>query len=226
MQRILMGLSVLGLLLGVLVVVLFVNYARYQPLPAPENLPDVAVVEVDADAIAERLSAALQFRTISSIDYASVDYAPYDAFLAWLEETYPAVHATMEREFVNRTPIYRWPGRDSGLEPVMFTAHYDVVPVPEETLANWDVDPWAGVIKDGFIWGRGALDDKQSLIGLLEAAEAAIAAGFTPERDIYFIFGEDEEVGGRLGAQAATALLQERGVSFAWMLDEGSMIFD
>ncbi|MEM1233714.1 MAG: M20 family peptidase [Pseudomonadota bacterium] len=226
MQRFLMGLGVLGVLFVTLIVVLFVNYFTYRLPPAPEGLPEVPVAEVDADAIAARLSAALQFRTISNGDYASVDYAPYDAFLAWVTDTYPRVHATLEREFINRTPIYRWPGTDPSLPPVLFTGHYDVVPVPAETLPNWDVDPWAGQIRDGFIWGRGALDDKQSVIGLLEAAEAMIADGVQPSRDIWFIFGEDEEVGGQRGAVAATELLQSRGQSFTWMLDEGSMIFD
>ncbi|MEO1796874.1 MAG: M20 family peptidase, partial [Pseudomonadota bacterium] len=191
-----------------------------------EGLPEVTVAEVDADAIATRLSEALQFKTISNADYTAVDYAPYDAFLAWLEVTYPGVHATMEREFINRSPIYRWPGADPALPPVLFTAHYDVVPVPDAALPNWEADPWAGEIKDGYIWGRGALDDKQSVIGLLEAAEAMIAAGGTPARDIWFVFGEDEEVGGALGAVAVTDALEARGQRFAWMLDEGSMIFD
>ncbi|MEM1375060.1 MAG: M20/M25/M40 family metallo-hydrolase [Pseudomonadota bacterium] len=226
MQRFLMGLGVLGLLLVTLVIVLFVNYATYRLPPAPDSLPDVAVADVDADAIAARMGAALRFKTVSNSDYTAVDYAPYDAFLSWVTETYPGVHATMDREFINRTPIYRWPGADPDLPPVLFTGHYDVVPVPDETLANWDVDPWAGEIRDGFVWGRGALDDKQSVIGLLEAAEAMIADGVQPSRDIWFIFGEDEEVGGQLGAVAATELLQSRGQRFAWMLDEGSMIFD
>ncbi|MEM6276227.1 MAG: M20/M25/M40 family metallo-hydrolase [Pseudomonadota bacterium] len=226
MQRFLMGLGVLGVLLVTLIAVLFINYVTYRLPTAPESLPEVALVDVDADAVAARLSAALQFRTISDSDYSAVEYAEYDAFLEWLTRTYPAVHASMEREFINRTPIYRWPGVDPSLPPVLFTGHYDVVPVPAETLPNWDVDPWAGEIRDGFIWGRGALDDKQSVIGLLEAAEAMIADGVQPSRDIWFIFGEDEEVGGQRGAVAATELLQSRGQRFAWMLDEGSMIFD
>jgi len=226
MRRILMGLSVIGVLALALLATLFINYARYQLPAAPEGLPQIAVTDVDADALALRLSEALQFPTISSHDYAKVDYAPYDAFLAWLEASYPGVHGTMERDLVNRTPIYRWPGRDGDAAPVLFTAHYDVVPVSEDTLPNWQVPPFDGVIADGFIWGRGALDDKQSLVALMEAAEAMIAAGVQPSRDVWFIFGEDEEVGGRLGARAATAHLQAQGVRFAWMLDEGSMIFD
>ncbi|MEL7300152.1 MAG: M20/M25/M40 family metallo-hydrolase [Pseudomonadota bacterium] len=226
MRRILMGLGVIGVLIVTLVVVMGVNTLLYRLPPAPEGLPEVAVAEVDADAIAGRLSEALRFRTVSRPDYSAVDYAPYDAFLAWLPEAYPGVHGAMELEFVNRTPIYRWPGADACLPPVLFTGHYDVVPVPPETLANWDVDPWAGEIRDGFVWGRGALDDKQSVIALLEAAEAMIASGARPARDVWFIFGEDEEVGGRLGAAAATEMLAARGVRFAWMLDEGSFIFD
>ena len=226
MRRFLMGLGALGVLAVVLVIVLFVNYALYRPAQAAGELPEVEVVPVDADALAARLSEALQFKTISYVDRSRVDVATYEAYLAWMAESFPGVHATMELEFINMTPVYRWPGKDASLAPVLFTAHYDVVPVPDEALPNWEVDPWAGTIRDGFIWGRGALDDKQSVVGLMEAAEAIIADGGQPERDIWFVFGQDEEVGGELGAVAVTAALQERGVRFEWMLDEGSMVFD
>ncbi|MEL6913321.1 MAG: M20/M25/M40 family metallo-hydrolase [Pseudomonadota bacterium] len=226
MRRILMGLSVLGVLLVALLAVIGINTALYRLPPAPEGLPEVTVAQVDADAVAARLAEALAIPTISYPDRALFDYPEFDRFLDWMVETYPGVHATMERELINRSPLYRWPGTDPTRAPVLFIGHYDVVPVPDATLDNWEVSPFAGVIRDGYVWGRGALDDKGSVIGLLEAAEAAIAAGFQPARDVYFAFGEDEEVGGELGAVATRAVLDARGLDFAWMLDEGSMVFD
>ncbi|MGJ8687819.1 MAG: M20/M25/M40 family metallo-hydrolase, partial [Spongiibacteraceae bacterium] len=88
---------------------------------------------------------------------------------------------------------------------------------------GWSYPPYAGTIADGYIWGRGAIDDKASVIGILEAVNRALTKNFTPERTIYLAFGDDEEVGGT-GAMAVAALLKERGESLAFLLDEGGII--
>ena len=89
-------------------------------------------------------------------------------------------------------------------------AHQDVVPVNPGTEGDWDAPPFAGEIIDGILVGRGALDDKASLITLMEAAEGLAQSGFAPKRTVYFLFGHDEEVAG-VGAKSAFALLEERG---------------
>tara|TARA_B110000093_G_C12890991_1_gene376072 strand:- start:233 stop:1168 length:936 start_codon:yes stop_codon:yes gene_type:complete len=126
---------------------------------------------------------------------------------------------------LNQTMLYKWQGSDDRLKPILVTGHYDVVPVIPGTEKRWEHPPYAGNIVDGVVWGRGALDDKSGVVGILEATKFLINKGFKPTRTIYLSFGHDEEIGGRQGAGAVTAHLKARGVQLAWSLDEGSFLF-
>ena len=108
----------------------------------------------------------------------------------------------------------------------MLMAHQDVVPIAPGTEKNWQAEPYAGTIKDGFIWGRGAWDDKSNLIAQMEAVEMLLTAGFKPKRTVYLAFGADEEVGGLRGAKQIAALLAQRQVRLDFVLDEGLLITD
>jgi carboxypeptidase PM20D1 len=79
-------------------------------------------------------------------------------------------------------------------------------------------------VADGYVWGRGALDDKASVLAILEAVEALLGEGFVPARTILLAFGHDEEISGLEGARRLAALLAERGAGVAWVLDEGGTI--
>ncbi len=74
--------------------------------------------------------------------------------------------------------LYTWEGTDPSLEPVMLMAHQDVVSADPATLAQWTHPPFDGAIVDGFIWGRGTLDIKNQLIGIMEGAEVLLSQGF------------------------------------------------
>ena len=137
------------------------------------------------------------------------------------------VHEELELEKVNgHALVYKWNGTDSTKLPIGLTSHYDVVPVLGGTEENWEQDPFSGKIADGKIWGRGTLDDKIGVIGILEAAEHLLKEGFLPERDIYLMFGHDEEIGGDEGASKIVNTLNERGLKFAFVLDEGGAIVE
>ena len=115
--------------------------------------------------------------------------------------------------------LLKWPGH-SAERPSVLMAHYDVVPADP---AEWDEPPFEGVVKGGELWGRGTLDTKGTLMGVMEAAESLIARGFTPQNDVYFAFGGDEEVMGG-DAPAIVQELERRGVRPAFVLDEGGAI--
>jgi len=119
----------------------------------------------------------------------------------------------------------KWPGLNSELKPILLTAHYDVVPVIPGSEKLWSYPPYDGVIKDGFVWGRGALDDKSAVITLLEATSLLLKQEFQPERSVYFSFGHDEELGGANGAGSVVAYAQANDLQFLWSLDEGSFLF-
>ena len=182
-------------------------------------------IKIDVDRAAGRLSGAVQIPTITASDPEKADRAPFEQFIHYLEEAYPSAHAVMEREIVNGySLLYRWKGREEGLKPVLFMAHIDVVPVEEGTEQDWHYPPFSGALADGFVWGRGTMDIKNQLISVLEAVEYLLAEGFTPARDFYLAFGHDEEMRGEEGAVKLSALLQSRGISFEYVLDEGGAV--
>ena len=117
--------------------------------------------------------------------------------------------------------LFRWPGSDPGLAPILLMGHLDVVPVEPGTEARWTHPPFSGAVDGAFVWGRGALDDKVSVLGLAEATELLLREGFAPRRTVYLAFGHDEEIGGNHGAAAIARTLGERGVRLAFTLDEG-----
>ncbi len=184
-------------------------------------------IKVDIDAAAKRLSRAVQFPTISNQDRDDFDAKAFSDYHHFLVEAYPLVHKTMKREVLGDprpySLLYTWEGKDPSLPPALFYAHMDVVPVPADSRDQWKQDPFGGAIADGYIWGRGVLDDKNQIHGLLEAAEMKIKEGWQPSRTIYFVFGQDEEVGGPEGARYIADVLENRGIKrFAYVMDESA----
>jgi carboxypeptidase PM20D1 len=191
------------------------------------EVPPAETLEVDEQAAAARFAETLKFRTISYQDPRDFDGAPFRGLHAYLERTYPRVHRTLDREVVaDYSLLYRWQGGDRSLEPILLMSHLDVVPVEPDTEESWTHPPFGGVVADGYVWGRGALDNKASTTAPLEAIEALLAGGFAPRRTIYLAFGHDEEIGGGQGAVAIVALLEERGVRLAYTVDEGMAIVE
>jgi len=174
-----------------------------------------------------RLAEAVRFRTVSPQQPSDFDPEPFLAFHAFLAEQFPETHRVLQRETVSEySLLYTWPGSDPSLPPVLLAAHQDVVPVIPGSLERWTQPPFGGVVADGAIWGRGTLDDKVGVMGILEAVESLARAGFAPRRTLYLAFGHDEEIGGDAGAGAITDLLASRGVELWFTLDEGMAIVE
>jgi len=216
-KRLLLGLlGLVALLAAVLVVNTLRQGSRQVVVPALQALA------VDKAAVAESMAMAVRAKTVSGLlDPAGVALE-FDALHAHLRKRYPLVHATMEREVVGaHSLLYTWRGSDAQAKPILLLAHQDVVPVAPGTESLWKKPPFAGVVEEGLVWGRGTLDNKSNLITQMEAAEMLLKAGFKPRRTVYLAFGHDEEVGGRLGAVPTVALLKQRGVKLEYVLDEG-----
>ena len=219
MRKFLLGLSGLILLLVAIVT------TRTLMLPSPgESAASLRGFNVyDSDAIAARLAGAIKIETVSFDTQTAPDAAAFEAFAAFLANTYPSAHAALERETVGgHSLLYKWPGADAAAKPIGFIAHIDVVPVEPGTESAWSHGAFSGAVADGAVWGRGAMDNKGQLIAMMEAVERLAADGFKPSRDIYLMFGHDEELGGFSGAGEIAKLLRARGVHFEWTLDEGS----
>lgn len=226
MRTVLIALVVAAAALAAVLVGRTLMVAPYQPPPA-DAAPSSAF---DADAIANHLAETVRIRTISWQDGAPAEdiaasHAAFAALRDWIATTYPNVAKTMTREIVaEHSLLFTWTGSDPTLKPALLMAHSDVVPVVPGSEDKWTHPPFAGVVKDGHIWGRGTMDVKSGIVGMLEAAEHLIAKGHTPKRTIMFAFGHDEEIGGREGNATIAALLAERKVELEFVNDEGGMI--
>ncbi len=192
------------------------------------QMKDVSVVEVplDTDAAARRLSKAITFPTVSNQDRSDFDEKAFKDFHQYLADTYPLVHSTLKREVLGEprkfSLLYTWSGKNPSLPPIVLMGHQDVVPVVPGTEGQWEHGPFSGDIADGYIWGRGSLDDKIMILAILEAIEMHLKNGFQPTRTIYLAFGQDEEVGGPEGVKQIVQVLKSRGVNeIALVLDEG-----
>jgi len=185
---------------------------------------------VDAQKVSHDLSGAISFRTISwgEDGTGAQRQATQDAFVAfhaYLEKTFPQVYAKLDDETVGANNLlFVWKGSDPALKPILLLGHQDVVPVEEGTENKWTRPPFSGDIFDGFIWGRGTLDDKMTVVGVLEAVDLLLSKGFQPKRTIILAFGQDEEVGGLEGAQKMAELLKSRGVQADFVTDEGGFL--
>ena len=161
----------------------------------PSALGALPPVSVDVrEGAVERFAGSLRYPTISHGDAALFDSTAFRGFRDYLAATFPLVHQSLSLELVGgHTLLYSWAGEDPRLDPVILMAHYDVVPIEPGTWDDWTHPPFSGLVVQDEVWGRGAMDDKASLMGILEGAETLLEEGFRPRRSLLFSFGHDEE---------------------------------
>ena len=212
----------------VLVLLIIVAIALMRAAQFPINIEEpteMALPKVDGEQVAKHLGLAIQHKTISDPDPSKTDPQPFIGLHNLLHTLYPAVFEHLHEELVNQHSILlTWKGNDPTLDPILFAAHLDVVPAEEGEDSPWTYPAFSGALAEGYVWGRGALDTKCTVIGILEAVNNLLREGFKPERTVYLAFGHDEEVSGTYGAKVIAKLLEERGIQLAFLLDEGGYI--
>jgi carboxypeptidase PM20D1 len=217
----------LALALGLLLLLLL-GVALVRTLTLPSRQLAVAAAEpvpVNLERVADALSAGITFATLSDAEGSARHAEAFAGFTALLEARYPRVHRALSREtLTGGSLLYTWTGRDAQAPPRLLAAHSDVVPIEPGTEAKWEQPPFSGARSGGYIWGRGAIDDKAALFAILEAVEALLETGFTPETSVLLAFGHDEEIGGEAGARAIATRLRERNVTLASVIDEGGVV--
>ncbi len=214
----------LGLLL-LLTAVLAVNTLRKGTLQV--QTPALIPVQIDKTAVAERLAQAVRLRTVSSRDDPKLNADQFQQLHALLQASFPLAHARLKREVVgNLGLLYTWEGSDPKAMPILIMAHQDVVPIAPGTESDWAVPPFSGLVKDGYVWGRGSWDDKGNLMSQMEAVESLLSSGYKPKCTVYLAFGADEEVSGLRGAAKIAALLKGRNVHLNFVIDEGLLVLD
>lgn len=182
-------------------------------------------VNINNQQSIENLSEAIKYKTISN-NSESIDAITFLSFHKFLRRTYPLVFSKLsEKIFSGYSLLLKWEtNNESPRNPILLMAHMDVVPADE--LEEWSYDPFSGIITNEAIWGRGTIDDKSSLISILECLEYLISSGFQPNKDIYISIGHDEENGGLNGNAIIAQTLKDEGIYFEMVLDEGSIISD
>lgn len=194
-------------------------------VPKQVEADPVTDIVIDVRAVADHLAQAIRYRTISSEDSGKMDPKAFRGLHDFLARAFPKTHQTLRKETVaGHSLLFTWPGREDSTKPVLFLAHLDVVPVETGTGDLWSHPPFSGDVAEGYIWGRGSMDDKVRAMAMLEAVEALLQQGHTPGRTMIFAFGHDEEVGGYKGAAKMAGLLRDRGLRFESVFDEGGAI--
>lgn len=212
----LLGLGLLILVAFILIRTITFNYETTE-------VAQVTPLEVSDEALV-RLQKAVQFKTVSYSYTAKPDSIEFTGLHNHLAAAFPLIRAQLERKVIGYSLLYKWQGSDDALKPVLLMSHLDVVPVDDGTLADWEAPPFSGEIKNGNIYGRGTMDDKVSVLAILEAVEASLKAGLKPKRTLYLAFGHDEEIGGDVGAASLSKYLQDQGVKLECVIDEGGYV--
>ncbi len=219
-----LGIGLLAVIAVVVIVLAFRAWNVGSPPTPPEAVDTGAAVDID-DALG-RLAAAIRLPTISPVE-SDADVTPFLQTHELLEEFFPRVHEIAERRLVSDLTLhFTIPGSDADAPHVVFLAHMDVVPVEEGTEDDWSHPPFGGAVADGFLWGRGTMDNKHNMMGIMEAAEAWFAQGGRPEHTLHFVFGHDEEIGGLQGARRVAQTMMEDEVDVVAVYDEGLLITD
>ena len=214
---------VLYILLGLLAVLLAVLLIRTLCFnPKPQGKISDEIITLDKEKVISNLQTLVRCKTISYNDRAMEDEGEFRKLIDSLPGLYPKVFETCSfLELPDRALLFRWPGK-SDKNPSVMMAHYDVVPVNED---SWDKPPFEGILEDGVLWGRGTLDTKVTFGGVLFAANHLISEGFRPENDMYFAFSGGEEVNG-LGAVNIVNYFKEHGIAPALVVDEGGAVVE
>ncbi|NXN86230.1 P20D1 hydrolase, partial [Bombycilla garrulus] len=173
----------------------------------------------------EVLRGAIKIPTVSRTSE-DLNTAAMAEFGRYIQKVFPAVFSSkfIHHETVGQySHLFRVEGSAPELLPYMLLAHMDVVPASPE---GWDFPPFSAAEHEGFIYGRGTLDNKNSAVGILQALEFLLRRNYRPRRSFYIGIGHDEEVSGLKGGRRIAALLEARGVKLSFLLDEGGAMLD
>ena len=203
-----------------LAAVIVIRALLFRPLPEAASAGQRPVL--DEEKIVSDMVEMVRCKTISDRDEIKIDKSEFEKFRGLLKERFPLIHKNCSLELIGKTGLlYQWKG-ESPSRPVVLMAHYDVVPADEK---SWEKPAFEGIIENGEIWGRGTLDTKSTLCGIMEAAEHLLKQGFVPKHDIYLSFSGEEEIDGDTCADTVTEL-DKRGIKPAMVLDEGGAIVE
>ncbi len=179
--------------------------------------------DLDAQALCERLAAELGIPTVDGPTAATTDWSAFDQLEAYFRECFPRLFEVAQVEKIDHSLMLHVPGADASLRPALLLGHMDVVPVVPGTEADWTHGAFSGHVDETYVWGRGALDMSDQVMGMLEAVEYVLAHDGLPPRPLIICMGQDEETL-QSGARRMGQLLLERGIRAEYAIDEGDYL--
>ncbi len=214
---------ILYIVLFVLLLLIAILLIRtFMFVPQKQDFKQIDIPDFDGDKAVESLQLMLKCKTISYNDTSLQDNAEFVKFQNLLLERYPNITKTCERKIFEENGIlYVWKGKSSE-NPTVLMSHYDVVPIEEK---SWSKPAFDAIIEDGVLWGRGTLDTKATLCGIMETTEQLIINGFVPQNDVYIAFGGDEEIAGE-SQPSIVKYMKENNIKPALVLDEGGAVVE
>ena len=186
-----------------------------------DTKPAISWTKEEEAKYAADLSEMVKIPTVSKKQ--EEEYPDFLRFQQKLQELFPRFFAASECHDVSGNILRRIPGTDPKRGALLLMGHQDVVPAAGQT--GWTVDPFSGEIRDGCVWGRGAMDCKSTVCCELEAIEALLREGFTFREDLWFFSARNEENSGG-GSDAAAAYLKKKGIRLNVVIDEGGAVVD
>jgi len=200
--------------------VVLIRTLQFKPAAIKPAKPDG--LKLSEEKIVADMAEMIRCKTVSYQDDSMTDMAEFAKFEALLQERFPLIHQAATFTKLGKTGLlYHIPGK-SKEKPSVMMAHYDVVPIEE---AGWEKPAFDGIIEDGFLWGRGTLDTKGTLCGIVEALEQLLSEGYMPANDLYLSFSGDEEISGT-SCPAIVSYLEEKGIKPAIVVDEGGAVVE
>ncbi|XP_071481413.1 N-fatty-acyl-amino acid synthase/hydrolase PM20D1-like [Diadema antillarum] len=215
-------LGLLVLTLAAIFLIRTVTFPSMQPQVTKCTPLDTDFIQADS-GLKKRFKEAIRFQTVTS-GMNQTDLKEITRMHEFLERSFPLIHSSplITKEVIGgHSLLYMVKGSEPGLAPYMLAAHLDVVPVSNQ---NWDHPPFEGKEIDGYIYGRGTIDDKHCVMGIMESLEFRLQHKQALKRSLYIAFGHDEEGYGNNGAAVIAQKLEERHMKFDFILDEGTIV--
>ena len=214
---------IIGILAAFLLTLVFTVLVRTLLfIPKEHGAVETEPVRLNEEKIIADMVDMIRCKTISDRDETKVDRQEFVKFEKLLEERFPHIYKNALFEKIGKTGLLYLIKGEASDKPSVCMAHYDVVPVEED---GWSKPAFDGIVEDGCIWGRGTLDTKGTLCGVMEALEMLLSEGYRPKQDLYLSFSGEEEIDGDTCADIVT-YLGKKGVKPAIVLDEGGAVVD
>ena len=243
---ILVFLSILGIFIAILSINAYLLTSGFERHILDSNPLYLNLTKEDIHQQAKRLAGGIKIRTVSTrdVDKKQKYLEAIEELHKYIYSQYPNIEsANFIRKIIvsNYSVIYRVQGTSSSKNVYMLCGHLDVAPTPR--ITKWEYYPFSGNIAprhqcsycdrcddmgEDFVHGRGAIDTKNVVFGILETVENLLKRNIRPARTFYIAFGHDEEIGGLEGSAKIKIemknMLKRHNESVDFILDEGTVV--